>query len=411
MARVTQAPRPFQSRRVALVASVAALAGWVTLAFGFAGHRRVIAYAYLTAFAAVASLALGALFFLMIHYAAGARWHTVVRRLGEGIVGALPLLALLFVPVVLSLRELYAWTDLAAFHERAHAVVLHKRGYLNGPAFAWRAAGYFVVWLLAAELLRRWSFARDPGSKRARAAPSPAPRDPDVELHPRERAFSSALLPLVSLALTFAAFDWVMSLEPLWYSTMFGVYVFAGAMSGSIALITLLAFATARSDYAPGAIGPAHFHALGRLMLTFAIFWAYCAFFQALLIQIADKPVEVAYYLRRIQGGWAPVTLLLVLVRFALPFAVLLPRAPKFDGRLMALVGGLGLFAHYVDVYWLVAPVDRAHHPLPGLFDLAALLAVAGTAVAGAALRLHGRLLVPLGDPAFSRSIEYRSPL
>ncbi len=403
--------RPFESQRVALVAGVAALAGWVTLALGFAGHRRVIAYAYLTAFAAVASLALGALFFLMIHYAAGARWHTVVRRLNEAVVGALPLLALLFVPVVLSLRELYAWTDLGAFHDQAHAVVLHKHGYLNGPAFALRSLGYFVIWLVVAELLCRWSYARDPMAKRAPAEPVPPTADPDAELHPRERVFASALLPLVSLALTFAAFDWVMSLEPLWYSTMFGVYVFAGSMSGAVALITLLAFVTARSDYAPGAIRPPHFHALGRLMLTFAIFWAYCAFFQALLIQIADKPVEVAYYLRRLHGGWAPVTLVLVLVRFALPFAVLLPRAPKFDGRFMALVGVLGLFAHYVDAYWLVAPVDRLHHPLPGLFDLAALLAVAGTAVAGAALRLRGRPLVPLGDPALARSIAYRSPL
>lgn len=407
MAEVT---RPFESRRVVLVAGVAGAAGWVTLALGFAGHRRTIAYAYLTAFAAVASLALGALFFLMIHYAAGARWHTVVRRLNEGIVGALPLLALLFAPVVLSLRELYSWTDLARFQEKAHAVLLHKHRYLNGPAFTWRSVGYFVIWLVAAELLRRWSFARDPDSKRV--SPTAAPTDdPEVELHPRERVFSSALLPLVSLALTFAGFDWVMSLEPLWYSTMFGVYVFAGAMSGAVALITLLAFVTARSDYAPGVIRPPHFHALGRLMLTFAIFWAYCAFFQALLIQIADKPVEVAYYLRRMHGGWAPVTLVLVLGRFALPFAVLLPRAPKFDGRFMALVGVLGLFAHYVDAYWLVAPVDGSHHPLPGLFDLAALLAVAGTAVAGAALRLRGRLLVPVGDPALARSIEYRSPL
>jgi len=411
MAEVTAALRPFQSQRVALVAGVAAAAGWGTLALGFGSHRRAIAYAYLTAFAAVASLALGALFFLMIHYAAGARWHTVVRRLNEGVVGSLPLLGLLFVPVLLSLRELYAWTNLAAFHEQAHAIIAHKRAYLNGPAFAWRSLGYFVIWLVAAELLCRWSFARDPGSKRAPTAPRVPAADPDVELHPRERVFASALLPLVSLALTFAAFDWVMSLEPLWYSTLFGVYVFAGAMSGAVALLTLLAFLTARSDYAPGAIRPPHFHALGRLMLTFAIFWAYCAFFQALLIQIADKPVEVAYYLRRLHGGWAPVTLLLVLVRFALPFAVLLPRRPKFDGRLMAVVGGLGLFAHYVDAYWLIAPVDRSHLPLPGLFDLAALLAVAGTAVAGAALRLRGRLLVPLGDPALAHSLEYRSPL
>ncbi len=402
-------PRPFDGQRVALVAAVAALAGWVTLGLGYAGHRRAVAYAYLTAFAAVASLALGALFFLMIHYAAGARWHTVVRRLNEGVVGALPLVLVLFVPVALSLRELYAWTDLASFHDKAHAVLVHKQRYLSAPGFVARSAVYFAIWLVTAELLSRWSFARDPGSKRkAKAAP---PDDLETELHPRERVLSSALLPLVSLALTFAAFDWIMSLEPLWYSTMFGVYVFAGGMSGAVGLLTLLAFTTSRSNYVPGAIRPPHFHALGRLMLTFAIFWAYCAFFQALLIQIADKPVEVAYFLRRVHGGWAVVTLVLVLARFVLPFAVLLPRTPKFDGRFMALVGAFTLFAHYVDAYWLIAPVDAGHHPWPGLFDVAALFAVAGTAVLGAALRLRGRVLVPLGDPALARSIEYRSPL
>lgn len=402
-------PRPFDGRRVALVAALTALAGWATLAIGYAGHRRTIAYAYLTAFAAVASLALGALFFLMIHYAAGARWHTVVRRLNEGVVGALPVLLVLFVPVALSVRELYAWTNLGAFHDKAHDVLVHKQHYLNTPAFVVRSIVYFAIWLVSAELLSRWSFARDPGSKRA--APRAPEDDLETELHPRERVFSSALLPLVSLALTFAAFDWIMSLEPLWYSTMFGVYVFAGSMSGAVGLLTLLAFTTSRSNYAPGAIRPPHFHSLGRLMLTFAIFWAYCAFFQALLIQIADKPVEVAYFVRRIHGGWSFVTLVLVLARFGLPFIVLLPRAPKFDGRFMACVGVFALFAHYVDAYWLVAPVDASHHPWPGLFDFAALAAVAGTAVAGAALRLRGRVLVPLGDPALARSIEYRSPL
>jgi len=404
LAQVTA--RPFDGQRVALVSGLTALAGWLTLALGYAGHRRTIAYAYLTAFAAVASLALGALFFLMIHYAAGARWHTVVRRLNEGILGALPLLLVLFVPVALSLRELYAWTDLTAFHDKAYALLLHKRRYLNAPAFVARSAGYFAIWLVSSELLRRWSFARDGASPLAASAP-----DPEAELHPRERVFASALLPLVSLALTFAAFDWVMSLEPLWYSTMFGVYVFAGGMAGAVGLLTLLAFVASRSEYAPGAIRPPHFHALGRLMLAFAVFWAYCAFFQALLIQIADKPVEVAYFVRRLRGGWALVTFLLVVARFALPFAVLLPRAPKFDGRLMGCVGLFALCAHYLDAYWLVAPVDASHRPLPGLFDVAALAAVAGTAVAGAALRLRGRLLVPLGDPALARSIDYRSPL
>jgi hypothetical protein len=146
-------------------------------------------------------------------------------------------------------------------------------------------------------------------------------------------------------------------------------------------------------------------------MLGFTIFWAYCAFFQALLIQIADKPEEVQFYLRRLAGGWGPFTAVLVVARFALPLAALLPRAPKFEGRLMGAAGAWVFAVHYLDVYWLIAPVDAAHHAWPGLADIAPLAAVLGTAVAFACLRQRGHSLVPAGDPALAESIHYRSPL
>ncbi len=390
--------RKFRGGRLLAFAGGVAVLGWAGLVFGYVEARRATCFAYLTAFAAVTSVVLGALCFLMIHYAAGARWNTVIRRLNEGIVGTFAVLLVLFVPIAANLSLLYTWVE-PPQHWSEHALHLleHKRAYLNPTSFIVRTLLYFAVWLVAAEVLRRWSLARD-------SKPAPGEDDP----HARERTFSIALLPLTALALTFAAFDWVMSLDPLWYSTIFGVYYFAGGFVACTGLLAVLAYAAERSGLAAGAIRPPHFHALGRLMLAFTIFWAYCAFFQAMLIQIADRPEEIQFYLRRLEGGWKSVAVALGLGRFLLPFLLLLPRAPKFRGGVMATAGAWILAAHYLDVYWLVAPAGGAPNPW---LHAAALAAVAGTSVTYATLRARGRAIVPFADPAFAGSVEYRSPL
>jgi Ni/Fe-hydrogenase subunit HybB-like protein len=201
-----------------------------------------------------------------------------------------------------------------------------------------------------------------------------------------------------------------MSLQPLWHSTLFGVYFFAGGFVSSFGLLALLAYVAQRSA-PPAPIGPSHFHALGRLMLGFTAFWGYCAFFQALLIQIADKPQEVTFYTDRLQAGWRSVTWLLVAVRLVIPFTLLLPRAIKLNPKAMALLGVLLITGEYLDVLWLVSPMQTATRAVINLWDMAALFAVASSAVAFAAWRLRGRPWVPLGDPKLARSIAYRSPL
>src|SRR5690606_6673297 len=272
--------------------------------------------------------------------------------------------------------------------------------YLNVPFFIGRTVVYFAIWIGVAFLLRRWSLARDREAPRGAAL-----------THDRERTLSSALLPIVALALTFAAFDWLMSLQPLWYSTIFGVYYFAGGFIASLGLLTVLAFAARRSIPGEPWIRPPHFHALGRLMLGFTIFWAYIAFFQVLLIQIANKPEEVEFFLERTRNGFGAIAALLFFGRFVLPFFVLLLRPIKFDGKLMAIVGAWIVVLHYVDVFWLVAPSREGHGPVPNVWDLAALAAVGGTTVAFGAFLLRGKALVPVNDPALMQSLEYRSPL
>ena len=400
MAEVTQAAR-FSCRKLVGSGLLVAFVGWTGLSLGFTSDPRAAYFAYLVAFSFAASIALGALIFLMITYVVGAKWNIALRRLNESITGVFPALAVLFVPVALGVSEIYLWARPEPhLSEHQRHLLEHKAPYLNAPFFLLRSLLYFAIWIACAWLLRRWSFHADRAGTGTTAG----------DHHARERAFSAALLPLVGLALTFAAFDWLMSLQPFWFSTMFGVYYFAGGFVASFGLLSVMSFLVARRA-AKGVIRPPHFHALGRLMFGFTIFWAYCAFFQAMLIQIANKPEEVEFYLIRLEQGWDYVAGFLLMGRFVLPFLLLLPRALKLRANWMAAFGSWLVFCHYVDIYWLVLPVLEVHGPVPNLWDLSALLAGSGSCVAFGAWRVSGRAVVPVGDPALASSIEYRSPL
>lgn len=394
-------PARFSPGKLMLGGLLVALVGWVGLALGFTSDPRASFFAYLAAFCFVASIALGALIFLMITYVVGATWNVAIRRLNESIAGVFPVLAVLFLPLAFGISEIYLWaTPTQHLSEHQRHLLEHKAPYLNLPFFLVRSLLYFAIWIVCAWLLRSWSFRTDRVENRT----EPGARNS------RERTFSAALLPLVGLALTFAAFDWLMSLQPFWFSTMFGVYYFAGGFVASFGLLSIMSFVAAQRA-AKDVIRPPHFHALGRLMFGFTIFWAYCAFFQAMLMQLADKPEEVEFYLKRLEHGWDYVAGFLFLGRFVLPFLFLLPRAIKLRANVMAAVGAWLVFCHYVDVYWLVLPVLEAHGPVPNAWDVSALLAVSGSCVAFGAWRVSGRAVVPVGDPALAQSIRYRSPL
>jgi hypothetical protein len=407
------APAPiFRGSKLQRAALALGALGWVGVGVGLALDRRQTFFAYLGAFCFVTSIVLGALIFLMTTYVVGAKWSVALRRLNESIVGVLPLLALLFVPLAFGVHDLYLWAspppDLTG---EALRRLHHREAYLNVPFFLLRTLGYFALWSVTAWLLCRWSLRRDQAPEAAVAvspAPAGAEDDDPPGPHARERTFSAALLPPVCLALTFAAFDWLMSLQPGWFSSMFGVYFFAGGFVASFGLLAFLACLARRS--AGAFIRPPHFHALGRLMLGFSIFWAYAAFFQAMLTQIANKADEVPFYVTRTTGGWGFVTLVLAVGRFAVPFFLLLPREIKFHPAAMATMGVWLVLGHYFDMYWLVEPVASAHGPAFHVWDLAALLAVSAPCVAYAAFRLSGQRLVPVGDPLLEQSVGYRSP-
>lgn len=399
--------REFTARRLVSISAALGIVGFGLWGAGAAMDPTQALHSYLVAFAYVTSLALGALLLLMIGHAVSARWMVVVRRLQEAMVSALPMLALLFIPVALGLGYLYVWADLPAHIDPAHVDeelahrLEHKRPYLNVPFFIGRTAFYFAVWILVAELLRRWSLARD------RRAREPA-GEHEGETR-RETRLAAAMLPLVGLCLTFAAFDWLMSLDPTWFSSMYGVYYFAGSFMGGLALLAVLSHATKRSGLLARELSRFHFHAVGRLLLAFVLFWAYIAFFQAMLIQIANRPEEVTFYLRRTEGTWLWFCYALIIGHFVAPFVLLLPRDVKYRPAALATIAGWLLVMHYIDIYWLILPFLHDTGAAPHWLDLAALMGVSGLACAFAAWRQRGVPVLPRNDPRLARALTYRS--
>jgi hypothetical protein len=373
------------ARRVVAWSLILAAVGLVVLVVGLLVDPRRTWFAYLTAWSFAVSVCIGALVLLMSGHAAKASWMVVTRRLSEAVVGALPLQAVLFVPICLALAQIYPW-------------VLHpderKRRYLSVGFFVARSVVYFVVFIGIGALLRRWSRAND--------------ERPSMRLVHRMRALGGGGLPLVALTLTWASFDWLMSLQPRWSSTIFGLYVFAGAFTGAVALVAIMMALVHLHRGVP--ITPDHAQAVGRLLFAMIIFWAYMAFSQLLIYWIADLPHEVTFYGVRTAGTWTPIAYLLACGHLVVPFFLLLNRHWKRRTDYLASVAAWVLMMHFVDVYWLVLPVvDRAGFR-PHLVDLGALLFVGGVSCAWIVRQVVRAAPLPQ-DPELAEGLAYEAAI
>lgn len=379
-------------RAILVSLGIAAVGALGMIAGGFVDLRR-LCFSYLAAWGFATYLAVGALLFLLTCNAMQAGWPTAVRRILEGMVWALPALLVLFLPILAMLGVLYPWVHPHRItDEHARHVIEHKAAYLNPGFFTVRVAIYFGIWIGLAYLLRRWSFEEDGGAPRRR----------------RMYVVSAAALPVVALTLVFSSFDWLMSVERTWYSTMFPVYVFGGGFVGAIATLTVIVYLAERRGHLQG-LDPSHYYALGRLLLAFTIFWAYAAFFQFMLIWIANKPDEVTYYLDRWLGSWRPTSLLVVLTRFVVPFTILMTYRIKRRPSQLVWMAGWIVASAYIDAHWMVVPkVRRVAVPYHWI-DLAAVAFIGGLSVAFATWRLRGRPAVPVGDPRLEEAFAYRS--
>jgi hypothetical protein len=398
-------PPAFQPGRLVAGSAVIAVVGLVLLAIGLLVDPKRAWLSYLMAYSFAFTICVGGLIFLLIGYVTNARWMSVVRRTTEAVTLPIPALAVLFIPLLFGLGEIYPWhTHPAQMPAHEVHILEHRNPYLNTPFVAIRAVIYFAILIAASHLLRSWSLRRD------REAAGAVTANP-VEALGRERRFACAMLPLVGLAFTFAVIDWVMSVQGVWYSSMFPVNLFGGGFLTAIALVTIFTQRVWRHNPGKGLVTRNHFHALGRMLFAFTVFWAYTGFFQAMLIRIANKPEEVVFFLRRVDGFWEVLVWVLILGHFALPFLLLLPRSIKFEPRAMAWISGWLVLMHLVDIYWIVIPAHVDGGFALHWLDLGALAAVVGISVALAAWRHRGLPVVPERDPFVATGALYRSPL
>ena len=379
--------------RIPMIGAACAVLGAAACALLGAGNPKQFFFSWLVSFLFFLSLALGGLFFVLIQYAAQGGWGVVLRRIGETVFATLPVMAVLFLPLLLGLRDLYSWAvPGAADHD---ALLRWKAPYLNIPFFLIRAALYFGIWSFIALLYYRGSSGQDVSG------------DPGVSA--RLRRFAGPAIIVLALTQTFASIDWIMSLTPLWYSTMFGVYFFAGSFVGFIALLSILAAAMRQAGLLETVITAEHLHDMGKLLFAFTSFWAYIAFSQFFLIWYANLPEETIWYKARLEGSWEAVSLLLMAGHFAVPFFYLMGRDVKRRGWTLA-VGGLWLLAmHFVDLYWQVMPTLHPEGVRPSLLDVAAFVAVGGSSVAAAAWLMRRQALVPLRDPRLAESLAFEN--
>jgi len=367
----------------------ALIAGVVSLAICGAGALATPAQffrSYLVAYMFFFGIGLGSMAILMIHHITGGAWGAVIRRLLESATRTLPLMVVLFLPLLLGMHDLYEWTHADAV---AHSPALqHKAQYLNIPFFVVRAASYFAVWLLLMRYLNRWSLEQD-----TTLDAGPAQR---MEL------LSRAGLLLIGLTMTFAAIDWLMSIEPDWFSTIYGILVMGGQVLSAMAFVIPLAALLSADENGPLAhvISKDQFHDLGKLLLAFVMVWTYFALSQFLIIWSANLPEEIPWYLKRLRGGWQWLGISIIVCHFILPFLLLLSRDIKRRARALATVALIVIVARLADMFWMVKP---AFHPA-GItvhwMDLLTVVGVGGIWVWFFLWQLKGRSLVAIHDPS-----------
>jgi hypothetical protein len=367
-------------RRINPIGAGAALVGLILFVIGLFVEPRQALTSYLFAYAVAFTIVLGALFHLMIGQLTGARWFDAFRRLALDVSAATPVLVVLALPVLAGVRILYPWATPSLLSPDAQQLIARKHGWLNIPFFVIRSVVYLAVWVVFAELVRRLSVRRE-GADAA---------DDAIRAH-KLRKTSAAGVIFVGLALTFASFDWLMSLEPTWFSTIYGVYLFAGGILAALGLVAAMASRrTAGSASLLETATTGQRAALGTLLFTYTMFWAYIGFAQFLIIWIGDVPIDASWYVSRTRTSWAVIAVFTAVGQFALPFLLLLPHALKRRAGLLAWLGVWIVAMHVVDVYWIVLP---ALHPLGihvSWLDAAGLVLIGGVVAASVEWRAGG---------------------
>lgn len=371
-----------------------------TLGAAFGEHKSRALFSYLFAYEVVLGLALGALGWVLIDHAVKAQWSVVVKRIAETMAVTLPVFALLWIPIgTIGFHELFPWS-----HE-TDEILARKRWFLSDGFFYGRAALYFVLWSILAVTLYRTSTKID----------SASPQETET-LTRRLWKVSAPGIIVYALTQSFQAIDWLMSLQPHWYSTMFGVYFFAGSILAFYAFLVLVTMGLQNAGVMKTAITVEHFHDLGKYIYGFTVFWAYIAFSQFMLIWYANIPEETVFFMVRLEGGWQYVSYALPVFHFALPFFFLLSRHLKRNRKVLAFVAVWTLLMHLVDIFWLVMPNQGAHgggehhaHLSIAWTDVAALGGMLGVFLAVFGFMLARNKVVGINDPRLMDSLAHEN--
>jgi hypothetical protein len=378
----------FQQRAL-IVGIVGLVAGIVGAAMNFDQFVQ----SWLIGFLFCLGLTLGSLALLMLQHLSGGQWGLVSRRVFEAATRTLPAVALFFIPVLLRLPAIFEW----AGPDAAENPVIHaKAGYLNPKFFFIRAVIYFVFWLFCIVLLNRWSAEQDRGQGTTRADSV------------RFRKVSAPGLLFLVITVTFASVDWVMSLDPEWFSTIFGLLTISGWGLTALALAIVVLSKVDRDNTLRGLLKPLHFHDLGKLLLAFTMLWAYLSFSQFLIIWAGNLPEEIPWYVRRTTGSWGYVAIALVIGHFALPFLLLLSQDLKKRSRLLAWVAMFMIMMRLVDLIWLVAPEFHGGGGFPiHWMDIAVPVGLTGIWMFLFVRNLRSRAMLPMNDPYFREAFAH----
>ena len=371
----------------------AALLGILGCIAGYFTNPARLFESYTVAFAYTSLIGLGAFFFVMVQFLTGSAWSVTMRRIMENVMITLPMGLILFIPVAMGLREIYPWMN-EQLMQTDPALKL-KGSYLTHDFFIARTVVYFVLWSLWAGSIYRQSTKQD--TERS-----------VKQMYIASRWSAPGLFLAVAIG-TMASYDWLMSLEPKWYSTIFGLVMLSGGALSFFSVVTLVCVAFRRAGILKNSITIEHYHDLGKWLLCMTAFYTYVAFAQYFLIWYANLPEETIWYRHRMVGTWLPVSLAMPFIRFIIPFCILLCRPAKRNLKIIGFIAVWSLVVEYIDLYWIVMPTYFKNGPQPHWLDLATL--VTTVSICGLVFwsRFRAHKMVPVGDLRLEQSLHFEN--
>ncbi len=350
-------------------------------------------YSYLTSFMFLISLGVGSLFLVSLEYLSGAVWSTPFRRISEFFAGIIPYIVIISIPLFFTMHDVFHWTHTSIVE--SDAVLKSKEAYLNIPFFVVRNVIIFLVWTLFYFLITQRSRKQDETG--------------DQGLTVTNIKLSTGFIFIFAITITMTGVDWMMSLEPHWYSTIFGVYYFSGTVWCAFALLTLAVILLRENGFLVPGLKNDHYYSLGLMMFAFTAFWGYIAFSQYMLIWYADLPEETSWFFHRWEGGWLYASVFLIIVHFIVPFFALLSFAAKTNPKRLKFVAIWILAAHFFDLYWVIMPgmvqAGRAYYF--SWMDLVFPIAVVGFVMIIFKIMTNKYNLIPIQDPKLQRGLDY----